>query len=338
MVATMVAGSAADIFVSQIAPRAGVVATELLHLGPLHAVLKARRKGSLGNLDPVLFALTTPQSILWCIYGSLSGETYYILGSIGGVVLGMFYLMTVMRLVKDEAQVRRMERFLLVQFVAIAAVVVTSISHKAIATEAAGVVSLISSTALYGTPFFNLRVMFATRDASSINRGFLAMQIISGILWTTYSLFVFDIFVIVNSVVSLAFGLIQLVFVIVFPKPRSVLLVPDEITTPEALGHIVYSRMEDEQDEAIALENNAAAEAACSTTSTPTTSRAFRVKLAPSYVGRTISLSGIDTGDDVEIGDDHDFQTPVAYDHLLMRGPDTVDDDDVQVPILTAHS
>ncbi|GBG34217.1 Bidirectional sugar transporter SWEET11 [Hondaea fermentalgiana] len=208
-------------FATQVAPVAGLVVTELLHFGPMYAVLEARRNGRLGSLDPVLFAMTVPQAATWCLYGALIDDYHYVLGSIGGVVLGVFYLMTVLQLGPTQTQCRRMEVFLLVQLVCIAAIIIMSFFNKEAALVAGGVASLATSFSLYATPFLNLRTMVANKDASSINRGFLSMQILSGTMWSAYSIFEFDLWVLIPSLVCLGFGIVQLGLVLLYKKPRS---------------------------------------------------------------------------------------------------------------------
>ncbi|GBG34218.1 Bidirectional sugar transporter SWEET11 [Hondaea fermentalgiana] len=213
--------SGADVFVSQVAPVAGVIITELLVLGPMYAVLEARRNGRLGSLDPVLFSMTLPQSVIWVVYGALLNNIYYFLGSIGGVFVGVFYLMTVMQLAPSKSQCRKMEVFLFVQIFVISIIGVVGFYDKEVATQAAGLDSMLSSISLYATPFLNLRNMVINKDASSINRGFLFMQLVSGAMWTSYTFFEFDIWVLVPSLMGLFFGIVQLSLVVVYRKPRS---------------------------------------------------------------------------------------------------------------------
>eukprot|EP00512_Aurantiochytrium_limacinum_P013901 CAMPEP_0171585116 /NCGR_PEP_ID=MMETSP0961-20121227/11802_1 /TAXON_ID=87120 /ORGANISM="Aurantiochytrium limacinum, Strain ATCCMYA-1381" /LENGTH=369 /DNA_ID=CAMNT_0012142643 /DNA_START=245 /DNA_END=1354 /DNA_ORIENTATION=- len=232
--------STLDIFVIRVAPIAGVVVSTLLHLGPMHAVLKARRTGKLSGVDPLLFALSTPQATIWCVYGCLINNAYYLLGCIGGVLLGTFYLMSVMQLVESKSMARKMEVVLLSQLVLTACIAITSMFDKAIATQAAGMDCLITSLILSGQPLANVRTIIITRDASMINKGFLCMQILSGCLWTIYSIFDFDVFVIIPSLASFVLGILQLSVIFLFHRrqphqPEDVLSLEDNsLHTPLA--------------------------------------------------------------------------------------------------------
>ncbi|GBG34216.1 Bidirectional sugar transporter SWEET7 [Hondaea fermentalgiana] len=224
-----------EVFVLQIAPVLGVITTELLYLGPMYAMLKARKKRDLGSLNPVLFAVTAPQALQWTVYGAMIGNIYLVLGSIAGIIIGVFYLITCARLCTSDTQVRRMETIFVVQFSVTAALVVLGLFAPSAGAEAAGMYSMISSLALYTTPLVDLRRMIAARDASSINRGFLAMQILSGFLWTLYSFFDFDVFVLTPSLVGLVFGLAQLFLVILF-RGNATLMPEMESSDVEAFG------------------------------------------------------------------------------------------------------
>lgn len=210
-----------EFFTGTVAPIAGVIITELLHFGPMYAVICARKQGRLGSLDPVLFANTTPQAVVWTIYGIFCNNIYYIIGSIGGILMGTFYLLSALQLGVTKTQMRRIEIILLTQLTLIITFSTVGWWHREVAKQATGVLSMLASCFSYSTPFLNLRLMIKARDASSINKGFLFMQIVSGVMWTSYSLFDFDIYVIIPSVISLAFGIIQATLVVIFWKPAS---------------------------------------------------------------------------------------------------------------------
>lgn len=200
--------------------------TNLLNLGPMYAVIEARRKGRLGSLDPVLFSMTLSQSVVWVVYGIFATNIYYVLGSIFGVYLSIFYLLTSMQLGPSKSQYQKIEIFVLFWIGLIIIFSVIGLWLHNVAYQAAGLMSLLTSCSLYGVPFLNIRNILLTRDASSINRGFLSMQFLSGVMWTSYSYFNFDIYVLIPSLVSLLFGIIQLVLVIIFPRKKA----PEETT------------------------------------------------------------------------------------------------------------
>ncbi|GBG34220.1 Bidirectional sugar transporter SWEET17 [Hondaea fermentalgiana] len=209
-----------EVFVQEVAPVIGMVLTSLMYFGPMYAVLECRRKRRLGSLDPVLFAMTTPQAVMVATYGIMEGNVYFCTGAMVGTVLGIFYLLSAIKLTPSDEQVRRVELFLYPQLVIVAVNILIGLFNMPLATQIAGITSLVSSLALYGTPFLNLRVMLRERDASSINRGFLFMQIVSGTMWSLYSLLDFNVFVFVPGIVSLSFGLMQATLVLLYGRGR----------------------------------------------------------------------------------------------------------------------
>lgn len=209
-----------EFFVNQVAPVVGMCLSTLMYFGPMYAVIEVRKRGRIGSLDPVLFAMTTPQALEVALYGCLVQNIYYTVGATVGSVLGVFYLLTAINLTTSKEQVRKVEIFLLPQLVIVAAIVLLSFARADVATQAAGYTSLLSSLALYGTPFLNLRRMIIEKDASSINRGFLFMQIVSGTMWSLYSFWDFDPFVFIPGIVSLSFGIGQTVLVIIYGRGR----------------------------------------------------------------------------------------------------------------------
>lgn len=223
-----------DVFVLQVAPVLGAVVTELLYLGPIMSILQARKNRTLDALNPILFAVTAPQALQWTVYGAMKDNVYLVLGSLFGIVLGLFYFGTCLRYAKTDVEVMRMELIFLGQFTVTAIICVVRLFAPAVGLQIAGLYSMIASLVLYISPLINIRRIILTRDASTINRGFLIMQIANGFLWTLYSFFAFDVFVLIPSAMSFLTGAIQGLLVLIFRNSKPIAPPDIEIAQPES--------------------------------------------------------------------------------------------------------
>lgn len=112
-------------------PSLGVVLANVLYLAPLPAVLKAQRHVQLQGLNPIPFALMALNTIGFLAYGLQKPDRYVVASNLLGVVLSMWYLSTVLPLMRDNARLPQLKLVL----VGGAGYLVAEMSYVALALE-----------------------------------------------------------------------------------------------------------------------------------------------------------------------------------------------------------
>ena len=82
---------------------AGMVLSNTLALANFPAILTARRSGSLGKLNPIVFPFLCGNGSAWCLYSACKKDPYMFGGNVFGALVGLFYCTSAMSLVKCPA-------------------------------------------------------------------------------------------------------------------------------------------------------------------------------------------------------------------------------------------
>lgn len=90
-------------FFTEIFPGLGTITSLLLYMVPLKAVLRATRKGTLGDLNPLPWVFMYGSCIGLCSFGMLIRNHWIFLANISGLFLGMFYNAQAIKIKYHEA-------------------------------------------------------------------------------------------------------------------------------------------------------------------------------------------------------------------------------------------
>jgi len=84
-------------FATTTAPVIGALLTNGMYLAGVPAVQAARKKGSLGALNPLPFAMLLGNCVGWTSYGFLAEDYYLVAGNMPGILLGLWMYATALK-------------------------------------------------------------------------------------------------------------------------------------------------------------------------------------------------------------------------------------------------
>lgn len=216
---TMSAG-AMTVFTEQVAPTLGTLIANTMFLSTMPAIRAARRDSDFGELNAVPFAMTVGNCVSWLSYSFIIANPYVFWSNAPGLLLGLFYTMTAVRLAKPAAR-KTLEVLLLVIF---AINVTAGFASSMVITDFAtrqllwGLVANGILICYYASPLSTLWSVIKQRNAASIYPPLSMLNTLNGALWTTYGLAVKDMFVWAPNFIGACLGCIQLLFCLLFPR------------------------------------------------------------------------------------------------------------------------
>ena len=212
-----------NVFTSVAAPALGAILANFLFLGPMKEVLEVRERESLGPLNAFLFPFIIANCVGWTSYGFVKSDPFIIFGNIFGIIFGIFYLLSAYRYIRPKYLALKLERLtlgLLSLWIVLnsAAYFVDMVSTKeAILSYGA----LAMALCMFTTPLITIAQVIQKQDSSSINRGFLLMQLVNCAMWATYAIVIKDVSIIIANGAGLLLGIVQSILVLRYPRNYS---------------------------------------------------------------------------------------------------------------------
>lgn len=97
---------AKDVILGTVAPILGCIVSTLMYASPLMAAHSARKARSIGELNPVPFAVTTWSTAIWVAYGFAANNPYMFPANILGLSASLYTSITTYALADDEVSSR----------------------------------------------------------------------------------------------------------------------------------------------------------------------------------------------------------------------------------------
>ena len=91
------------VFLSTVCPALGVASATLLFVSPLRAVLAARAKGEINQLNPLPYPVLLANCVSWTVYSVMKVDTFLFLAQVAGIILSTFYTLTALRLLGNAS-------------------------------------------------------------------------------------------------------------------------------------------------------------------------------------------------------------------------------------------
>ncbi|GFR43451.1 hypothetical protein Agub_g4534 [Astrephomene gubernaculifera] len=212
-----------DLVLKHIAPGMGCVVAFLMFLSPLKTVLQARANKHLGDLNPLPLVAIIANCAGWLLYGSIARDPYVILANEPGLLLGIF--MTVSCYGFADIKVRDvMLRLLLLSAALLSGVgacLALFVEDEERAADVAGYTAVLILLCYYAAPLSCLAEVLRSRSSASLLPPTCAMNTVNGLLWLAYGLAVHDSFISVPNAIGAALGVVQLLFIWIYPAKRS---------------------------------------------------------------------------------------------------------------------
>ncbi|KAG8465387.1 hypothetical protein KFE25_002694 [Diacronema lutheri] len=227
-------------FVTTLAPSLGVVLSNVLYLAPLPAVRKAQRHMQLQGLNPIPLALMALNTVGFLAYGLAVPNRYVVASNVLGIVLAVWYLATVLPLVRDEPSLQQLKLVLVGGASFLVLEITWATLFLAEEKERAGVLGANATAVcvlMFAAPLSTLSEVCRTRSSSTIYGPLTTAQVCNCFLWTVYGAAVGDVWVTGPNSIGLLLGLVQAALLAILPSTSASAVTPEE-------GKAILSDME----------------------------------------------------------------------------------------------
>ena len=219
---------------SILCPLLGAILCNAMAIAPFKAVIDARKKKDLGELNPFPFALIMNSQLGWTIYGAVQADVYIFFSSAIPFVLGAVLCMTAIHVLERGVQHEKREKVmrLRLEYVMFASVtywltvvfvisIVLKSADKSTAALIVGISSDISSLLYYGAPLATVADVIRTKDSSSLFVPAIVISAINCILWFFYGLLgVHSALIYVPNVIGIILCVGELIVRGIYPAPK----------------------------------------------------------------------------------------------------------------------
>ena len=219
---------------SILCPLLGAILCNAMAIAPFKAVIDARKKKDLGELNPFPFALIMNSQLGWTIYGAVQADIYIFFSSAIPFVLGAVLCMTAIHVLERGVQHEKREKVmrLRLEYVMFASVtywltvvfvisIVLKSADKSTAALIVGISSDISSLLYYGAPLATVADVIRTKDSSSLFVPAIVISAINCILWFFYGLLgVHSALIYVPNVIGIILCVGELIVRGIYPAPK----------------------------------------------------------------------------------------------------------------------
>ena len=190
--------------------------SEFLAFGPLPAVLQCRKDKSMGDVNPLPFALLLGNGMGWVIYGAATKNFFVFAGNIGAVGASLFYLLTAHTLTSSE-KIRIQLEIIAVFFVLMWGIVGFTAAMMEDHQQSISIIGILGNVVvffLFASPLSTFSKVIRTKNSSSINRPFAVCQVLNCIVWVAYGTATKDFYLALPNVFGLILGFAQVFLIL----------------------------------------------------------------------------------------------------------------------------
>ena len=212
-------------------PLIGVVLTNAMAIAPYKAVVDARKKKDLGELNPFPFALIMNSQLGWALYAVLSHDYFIFLSSCFPFMLGVILCMTAIHILERGVQHDTREKILrlrleYVMFTSMCywmlmvflTCFVLNPAYPTLAILIVGISSDISSLLYYAAPLATIAEVIRTKDSSSLFVPVIVISAFNCTLWLFYGLFgVQSALIYIPNAICLLLCIVELIVRAIYP-------------------------------------------------------------------------------------------------------------------------
>mmetsp|Transcript_12974 Transcript_12974/g.14886 ORF Transcript_12974/g.14886 Transcript_12974/m.14886 type:complete len:242 (-) Transcript_12974:1340-2065(-) len=230
-----------ETFTTVVAPTLGAILANLMYLGPLIEVIQARKKENLGQLNTFVFPWILGSTICWTCYGFVKMDPFVIFANIFGILNSLFYILTALRFEtsKRAAQLLELQTMALFSLMAVLNLAVIYSDSQSVKESIFGYGALILGLIMFASPLSTMATVIKDKDASSINKGFLIMQLFNTTMWTIYGLVIMDFSILILNALGLVSAITQCCLVLCFGSAKEADL-PVTSISPKMTKKLAY--------------------------------------------------------------------------------------------------
>jgi len=222
----------ANVVLSIVFPAIGVLTCNLMYIGHMRELLALRKEGNgLASMNVLSFPFIFISSLGYTLYGLALKDPFIIGANVFGILTGLFYIFTALRLTRSTVVVRQLEWITLVlmaYWILVSALPPFLSVPASLQTELFGYSAMACTSTLYVSPLFSLLQVIRERDSSSINVGFMIGTALNTTVWTIYGFAAGPLWpVILPNFAGISVVAIQVVLCCMFPRLENERPAPD---------------------------------------------------------------------------------------------------------------
>ena len=214
-------------------PLLGVILCNATAIAPYKAVVEARKKKDLGDLNPFSFALIMNSQLGWILYAVLTRDYFIFLSSCFPFMLGVILCMTAIHILERGVQHDSREKVLRLRLeyvmfcsmcywmlmVFITCFILVPKYHS-LSVLIVGISSDISGLLYYAAPLSTIAEVIRMKDSSSLFAPVIIISAINCTLWFFYGLFgVQSALIYIPNAMGITLCVIELIIRAIYPAP-----------------------------------------------------------------------------------------------------------------------
>ena len=224
-----------EVFMTVVAPVVGMTLANVMFFSGVPAMLRCKRDGALGDMNPAPFPMVLANCVGWMGYAILAQDFFVFFGAAPGSIIGLFFTIVGYGLTPHGSDMRiYLEKVVSLLSVALVAVVFyvgfaarwlprsesgddsgDSVEHKRF------IMGLFCNAVLvlyYSSPLTTIRTVLVEKNAKTLYAPTCAANAVNGAAWATYGFALGDFYLVAPNAVGAALGVVQLLLIRIFPR------------------------------------------------------------------------------------------------------------------------
>ena len=226
--ATVTMSTVGEVFLNVVAPVIGLTLANVMFFSGVPAMLRCKREGSLGDMNPGPFPVVLANCVGWMGYSLLIHDYFLFFGNAPASMVGMYFTLVGYGLSAPDSETRKlMERLVMGPMGATLAVVfylgLVAEDTGASAQEKQNVMGAFCNVVLlvyYAAPLTTIREVLSSRDSRSLHAPMAAANTANGLAWFCYGIALSDPYLMAPNGLGAALGIAQLVLIRTYPAKR----------------------------------------------------------------------------------------------------------------------
>ena len=217
-----------DVFLNVVAPVIGLTLANVMFFSGVPAMLRCKREGSLGDMNPGPFPVVLANCIGWMGYSLLIHDYFLFFGNAPASMVGMYFTLVGYGLSAPASDARQqMERLVMGLMGATLCVVfylgLVAVDTGASAADKQTVMGTFCNLVLllyYAVPLTTMREVLESRDSRPLHAPMAAANTANGLAWFCYGIALNDPYLMAPNGVGATLGIVQLVLIRTYPPKR----------------------------------------------------------------------------------------------------------------------
>mmetsp|Transcript_22961 Transcript_22961/g.71559 ORF Transcript_22961/g.71559 Transcript_22961/m.71559 type:complete len:195 (+) Transcript_22961:386-970(+) len=176
------------VLVEHVVPILGAMVGNAMFLSPMKTVLRMRAEGVIGEVNPLPYPVIFCNCCSWMVYAVMTTDYYLFMANLPGACFGMWFTLSAYGVAPTKLRFK-LEVIMLLLIIVVSAcglVVGISVTDAKSARSIQGIVTVGILVVYYGAPLSTTAKVIVTRNAASLHLPMSVMNLVNGLLWTTY--------------------------------------------------------------------------------------------------------------------------------------------------------